>query len=221
QVWDATPLQVSSQGTSINSVKQLLEIGVLARNLPPTGLINAPLFPWIMWNLWKARNGLLFEDRHISAKDLVLKAIKEAKEWAIAQQSSTVTVTPRPPPRSTTTHHKCPGVSCRCCLASTHSRFIASPLMAEATAVKKALEKAICLSLDKCEVRSDCQVLVNLLKSRGWSKVLRGILQDIFHLCTFFSSISFVFVARNLNATADSLAKAALVSVNSNSLFGA
>lgn len=54
-------------------------------NLPPLGLSN-PLYPWIFWVLWTSRNQLLFEDKSFSEADMVLKAIKNAKEWQSATQ---------------------------------------------------------------------------------------------------------------------------------------
>lgn len=56
-------------------------------NLPPTCL-SSPLYPWLMWNLWKARNLFVFEDRSFSEAETVLKAIKDAKEWQDAQKVS-------------------------------------------------------------------------------------------------------------------------------------
>lgn len=43
------------------------------------------VWPWILWNLWKRRNEMLFEGRCVSAMELVQKAVQEAKEWFMAQ----------------------------------------------------------------------------------------------------------------------------------------
>ena len=40
---------------------------------------------WILWNLWKRRNEMLFEGRCVSAEELVQTAVKEANEWFTAQ----------------------------------------------------------------------------------------------------------------------------------------
>ncbi|RID44707.1 hypothetical protein BRARA_I01485, partial [Brassica rapa] len=53
-------------------------------SLPPVGL-SSPLWPWVLWNLWKARNKLVFENRVFSAQEIVLKSIIDAKEWSRAQ----------------------------------------------------------------------------------------------------------------------------------------
>ena len=52
--------------------------------LPPTGS-SSPLLPWVLWNLWKGRNKLLFENRIFTAQEIVLKSVKDAKEWSQAQ----------------------------------------------------------------------------------------------------------------------------------------
>lgn len=41
-------------------------------------------WPWILWNLWKTRNEMLFKGRCVTAVELVLKADKEASEWYAA-----------------------------------------------------------------------------------------------------------------------------------------
>lgn len=53
-------------------------------NLPPSGT-PTPLFPWICWNVWTARNLLVFEDKHYTPRETLSKAIKDAIEWSDAQ----------------------------------------------------------------------------------------------------------------------------------------
>ncbi|KAG2260600.1 hypothetical protein Bca4012_097403 [Brassica carinata] len=42
---------------------------------------NIKSFPWIVWNLWKGRNALMFEKTRISASSMVTKALEEAEIW--------------------------------------------------------------------------------------------------------------------------------------------
>lgn len=44
-------------------------------------------WPWILWNIWKRRNEMLFEGRCVTAVELVLKAGREADEWYTTQQT--------------------------------------------------------------------------------------------------------------------------------------
>ncbi|CAA7031279.1 unnamed protein product [Microthlaspi erraticum] len=64
--------------------------------LPPTGLHLGPIFPWLVWAIWTARNYLTFEDRQFTPEDTVLKALVEAKEWQNAQSTiDTIKLHPR------------------------------------------------------------------------------------------------------------------------------
>ena len=46
-------------------------------------------FPWILWLLWKNRNGFFFEGKQMVLTDLVLKIKEEASEWFNAQITET------------------------------------------------------------------------------------------------------------------------------------
>lgn len=43
-------------------------------------------WPWILWYLWKHRNGFLFEGTRFEPEDIIAKATAEAEEWFSAQQ---------------------------------------------------------------------------------------------------------------------------------------
>ncbi|EOA37255.1 hypothetical protein CARUB_v10010806mg [Capsella rubella] len=60
---------------------------------------------------------------------------------------------------------------------------------------------------------SDCQVLVQLLNSRGHANEIDGIVEDIYDAID--SLLSFHFIPRTDNTHADMLAKSALLSCNS------
>lgn len=49
------------------------------------GVGLSPLYPWILWFLWKVRNLLIFEDRFCTEEDTIHKAIKEAGSWQEAK----------------------------------------------------------------------------------------------------------------------------------------
>ncbi|WP_219990184.1 hypothetical protein, partial [Klebsiella pneumoniae] len=65
---------------SLASVADLVKQGSRFTALPPTGL-NAPLWPWVWWNLWKARNKFVFENKDYTAQEIITKSIQDAKEW--------------------------------------------------------------------------------------------------------------------------------------------
>ena len=44
------------------------------------------MIPWIVWYLWKTRNGIIFEGKAVIAHDVVEKISEEAEFWLIAQK---------------------------------------------------------------------------------------------------------------------------------------
>ena len=58
--------------------------------LPPVGLV-VPLWLWLLWNLWKSRNKLCFDNRSFTVQVVLHKAITDAKEWQAAQISDPTT----------------------------------------------------------------------------------------------------------------------------------
>ncbi|CAA7013221.1 unnamed protein product [Microthlaspi erraticum] len=204
--------------------------------LPPTGLYLTPLYPWLVWFLWKARNLLIFEKKDVTAADSLHRAIAEAKAWQGAQEAfpPRAVLLPLPQP----TYLGPPGsISCftdAACHAdddlgglswifkddtgriifqsSTPQDFIPSALAAEAFAVKLALSYARAADFLRLTCFSDCQELVLLLNSDGLSNQIQGLLDDIKSLSLSFVSVAFKFIPRALNSEADLLAKSSLLS---------
>ncbi|CAL9235311.1 unnamed protein product [Arabidopsis halleri] len=237
EVWMLAPLTSQPNAPLITSPQLLLQCVCRIVSLPPSRVALTPLAPWLMWNLWIARNLLLFENRVFSAKEVVHKAVKDARQWQDAQFDI-----PTPSPRvpAPPEHFMCDTayvcyVDAAWCAttrlsgagwilkspdglilsqASSTRPFVSSALVAEALAIRSALLHITSIahfsynrSLMIC---SDSQVLIKLLKSNGSFKELKGILHDISCLKDLFSSISFVFISRLNNLEADSLAKSAL-----------
>ncbi|WZZ42308.1 hypothetical protein YC2023_038568 [Brassica napus] len=42
---------------------------------------NIKSFPWILWNLWKGRNALVFEKSRISSASCISKSLEEGDIW--------------------------------------------------------------------------------------------------------------------------------------------
>lgn len=78
--------------------------------LPPVGL-NAPLWSWVLWNLWKTRNKLVFENKDYTAQEIINKSIKDAKEWNYAQTDQTDVSRLGPPSWKVSTRSVCPPTS--------------------------------------------------------------------------------------------------------------
>lgn len=224
-------------------MKDLLNTSKKMITLPPTGLTSTPPYPWIMWHLWITRNWLLFEDCSFSEEENVANSIKEANEWHDAQLSlplptRTVPSTVAPPlPTALTVCHvdaACNPVSGVCRLGGVFSgqgsnglpiisnsrAFMASTLVAEALAIREAVSLAASTGINDLSVFSDSQVVISMIRTQSPSPELKSIFHDIRCLEIHFDSIIFHYTHRRSNVIADSIAKAALLAVNSSSLVG-
>lgn len=210
-------------------------------NLPPVGLGNTPLYPWILWLLWTNRNRLLFEDKAFSEQDTVLKALQDSRAWKAAQSLDKKPSIPQcvVPPCCVqiTNNYTWSSYSDTAWNATTgdcgfgwilwdahnsfaessssHRRYVPSALVAEALTVKAAITAALSSHVSSIHVYSDSKNLISLLKTQGQDVVLKGVLHDINVLAGSFTSISYFYVPRLANVEADLLAKAALSSIGS------
>ena len=95
EVWNLVPTRFSPS-PSLSSMADMLT-GVQGMiPLPPTGL-TSPIWPWILWNLWKARNCLIFQNRAFTAHEIALKSITDAKEWSSALPQRSINAFPQEP----------------------------------------------------------------------------------------------------------------------------
>ncbi|XP_056852939.1 uncharacterized protein LOC130502211 [Raphanus sativus] len=235
-VWDLAPL-LERPEESLTSIDTLISLVNKSITLPPVGLY-VPLWPWILWQLWKARNNLFFDNRSITGEEVLHKAIKDAKEWQDAQTEG-VTTKQQTPNQSTrsATPLQLSGTIChvdaawkqetKTCgiggvftgayipsppIISYSRRFISSALIAEALAVRSAVMMAASSNIQSLTVLSDSQVLILLLKAKDSRPALHGIMSDIYHLSRLFKTLSFYFIPRLENREADHVAKLALLS---------
>lgn len=241
KVWDLVPCLLKPVAQSTNSVADLLLQCQKMISLPPVGLGNTQIYPWILWTLWINRNQLLFEKKLFSEESTVLKAIRDAKAWKAAQ----IIISKPSIPQYVVGSSLSPAVNSftwsvfsdaawdqatgNCGLgwqlrdsenavaesSSTHRRFVSSALVAEALAVKAAVTTAVQFHVSSLTVNSDSKNLILLLKTQGQDVALRGVLHDIHVLSQSFTSISFNFIPRLANSQADTLAKTALFALSS------
>ncbi|CAH2051401.1 unnamed protein product [Thlaspi arvense] len=73
-------------------------------------------------------------------------------------------------------------------------RFVASPLVAEALAVRLALRHGLSMGITNMQVASDALQLVNAINSGSWLSEIYGILQDIPHLSKCFVDVKFISI---------------------------
>ena len=98
-----------------------------------------------------------------------------------------------------------PDPATRQCMSTTR-HAVSSPLMADALAMREALQAAKQGLLSNVWFRTDSQDI----NSKSYSVELYGVLSDIEFLSRSFVSVFFSYVPRSQNLTADSLAKNAL-----------
>lgn len=234
QVWNLTPWANLMDLDSYPSFKTALQQSVSMKNLSPMGT-SSNLFPWICWNLWISRNHLIFQNRNTAPKEVITTWLTSFKEWEGAQSS----ISPLPlrtnpeiqPHQSSAQRILChtdaawrsdscsAGLSwiftdqssseiARGCQFQEH---ISSPLIAEALAIRSALEHAVSLNLNHIWIHSYFKVLVQVIIANRLSIKLFGVLADIEILIrTSFVNFHISFIPRNLNRLADAYAKTCL-----------
>ena len=235
EVWERSPLTWQPEAT-VPLIAQLLILNTRMITLPSVGLF-VPLWPWLLWNLWKSRNKLCFDDRSFSAQDVVIKSITDAKGWQAAQTNEHVPhVRPTHPSHLFTPQIRAlSGALCFVDAAwnhttgtfgvasifknvspppldiSFHQRSISSALMEEAIAVCSAVMKAASSNLRSLTVLYDSKVLISMLKTKTSRPALFGMLFDISYFSYVLDFIVFLFVLRLQNTDTDCVAKLALV----------
>ncbi|CAA7014090.1 unnamed protein product [Microthlaspi erraticum] len=239
KVWHLAPVLFKPDRDSCTTVKLLLSNARRMLNLPSTGIYLTPLFPWIVWFLWKARNLRIFEAKSISEEDTIHKAISEAKAWQGAQEAAVLSSATTISPPSSLPATDVDVVRCFSDAAwssdsafggmgwlfkdahgtvisqgTASKSFLPSALAAEAVAIKLALLDARAADILRLVCYSDCKELVLLLKSGGHSNEIQGLLLDISCLLGSFRDVDFVFIPRAQNSEADVLAKSSLLSYN-------
>ncbi|KAF3609094.1 hypothetical protein DY000_02051004 [Brassica cretica] len=227
-------------------MESLFANGKKYTNLPPVGC-DTPVWPWLLWNLWKARNKLCFENKTFTEWEVVNKSVIDAKEWAAAQllaeehnhatnRQGSPPIISQPSPGQVLCHvdaawdlriGNCGIGGLFSGLEDTRIQplkvsrsFVSSALMGEALAVRLAVMTASSSNVRSLIVLLDSQVLINMIRAKESRPELFGILFDIYHFSLSFEDISFHFIPRLCNVAADKVAKAALASVNSTSLVG-
>ncbi|CAL9242378.1 unnamed protein product [Arabidopsis halleri] len=88
QVWELAPVKTPLALNRISSFRDLVENAKFLQCLPPCGLGEGPLFPWILWTIWLARNKKIFNDRAVSPREAITQAIFLARDWFVAQVAS-------------------------------------------------------------------------------------------------------------------------------------
>ncbi|KFK26478.1 hypothetical protein AALP_AA8G254400 [Arabis alpina] len=89
-VWSLAPFKEQLDSLTLQDILA----GLLASKelicLPPTGIVPRPLFSWICWGLWTARNNKIFNNRFFTAEETLTKALQDSREWLMTQESDSI-----------------------------------------------------------------------------------------------------------------------------------
>ncbi|XP_010473781.1 PREDICTED: uncharacterized protein LOC104753190 [Camelina sativa] len=233
QVWKAAPFKIAPVTQGITSIRALIEQSKTLICLPPCGISQGPLTPWIIWSIWLARNNLVFNGKHINPMEVLSQAIFVAREWHQAQ-----TTTLKPPIRNPPipNHRTNPSeITCHTDAAwnietkaagldwifnpieqrsttqgSTYARNVRSPLVAETLAILHAVQMAADLGMINLHIASDSKQAIEAINSGSPIKEIHGMQYDILILSSKFQKIRFSFIPGSCNREADAIAKFAL-----------
>ncbi|XP_018473642.1 uncharacterized protein LOC108844851 [Raphanus sativus] len=187
-----------------------------------------------------ARNQLIFENRRTPPAEIATKGLVLSREWNIAQAKviKPQITSARPVGHQSKNNQRLrPNGSTICFTdaswdqrtlrtglawifkdnqgiiyykeSQTHD-FVSSPLMAEALAIRSALQSTATLGISSIEVRSDSLTFIQAINNKQLQKEIYGILADIDHLLSLFVSSFLCFIPRSQNEEADGLAKASI-----------
>lgn len=229
QVWRGTPVTPGIEISGSLDLRSIWENLFSRKNLPPTGVGEGPLAPWILWHLWLARNNLVFNDHRCSSEDVRSKAIAAAREWNQCQQKPSADPKRAARPlmliagaatvRSDAAWNEVNQIAGLgwtinddgvCSSFSAPEHFVRSPLMAEGLALRRAILQCKEIGISKIRCESDSSTLIKSLNLETSAAELYGVVTDIIELASSFDSISFVWIPRERNVVADGLAKLVL-----------
>lgn len=222
EVWKRIPIEKEVIITSSMDFKDAVIAFGKSICLPPSG-ITSPILAWICWSLWIARNNQIFKKRLLTQEEVATKGIRLAREWSSAQSPKIKgnkglprdhlhkTSRVRDPRtlicRTDASWDKSTGKAGLAWIISegtsnikkqgaTTQEFVASPLVAEALALRLGIIAAGNLDLQKIMMLSDNQTLIRAINNGMQIKEIYGIVKDIQQISSAFTDISFCFLPR-------------------------
>lgn len=230
RVWQLAPFTTALDVSRIIDLMASWETLCSLNCLPPAGITSGSLFPWVLWSIWKARNKFVFEGHSASPEDTLSAAIALAREWSqdVTKESPNALRSPPqqiPSPPGTVVVRSdaaWSSVSKKAGLgwvildeAETNSfqssaSPVLSPLAAEGLALREAVKHCRGEGRNRTSFELDSAQLVKALNSGPPSKELYCITADVNYFISAFEFVSFVWIPRERNSTADCLAKDAL-----------
>lgn len=230
RVWNLAPFVTELDVSGIVDLMASWESLCALKCLPPSGIVSSPLFPWVLWAIWKARNKFVFEGHCASPEETLSSAIALAREWSLEVKKESTTRygsplqdTPYPPgtvvirsDAAWSPVSKKAGFGWVIMEMEGTQTFTAtakrvqSPLAAEGLALREAVRLCSGENLKMAAFESASAQLVKAINLGTPSKELYSIIADVSAFVSVFDYVSFAWIPRERNSIADSLAKAAL-----------
>ncbi|XP_013668888.1 uncharacterized protein LOC106373226 [Brassica napus] len=226
EVWKLSPLDGNFEVSGLTDLRADWTAVHAQRCLPPAGVSDTMLVPWILWSIWKARNKFLFENFAGNPADTLSMAIVAAREWVGAQQEKEVKSSPTSiqgteeqvdmvirSDAAWSVTNKCAGLGwvmltqAQILRGHKGASFVSSALTAEALALREAVKFGHDMNLKRVRFESDSAHLIKAINKREPYMELYGILEDILRLLNEFDVVVFGWISRESNGVADLLAK--------------
>ena len=206
KVWQLAPLLPGMDSSGMLDLMVVWPSICNQKSLPPAGIVNGSVVPWVMWSLWKARNRLVFEGFSASPEDTLSTAIRMAREWSLQSKPEKMdTSRSRKPEMIAPTGMRIVRSEAAWSASSLtagagwvilsspqnmtfqqHLEFVASPLMAEGLALREAVLTCQRLKLQHIRFESDSAQLIKCLSSNETIAELHSVVFDILKLSEFF-----------------------------------
>ncbi|CAL9217852.1 unnamed protein product [Arabidopsis halleri] len=234
QVWLLSGLPAPSQGffaSVTDNIQHLLRL--MKEESIPTHLRNA--IPWILWEIWKARNSSLYAGKQNDGHIVLATALGDAEEWL--QQHNTLTREQLVETRRSSHNVQRwlrPAVGVLKCNVHTswvnasgfcggswilrnhngdalfHARDAFTPMFnriaAELKCIRWALQSLHELRIHSCELWSDCSAVISALqKPDDWPKY-RSQLNKIFQVIQVMREVKFMLSSPKANSVAREIA---------------
>lgn len=231
-MWQAAPFATELDLSGMIDLRNLWNLVRTKTCLPPTGITSGILAPWIFWELWTARNKLIFSNLRLEPEESLSRAIRMTREWQDGQEKVIHSCRPKVPIPIISTDNVLRTDAAWCerskraglgrVLLQQHvqeervSNFVTgaehvpSPLMAEGMALREALQRSKDLGLMRLNVESDSKTLIDSILGKNIVPEIYGIVADILLLSPSFDYVSFKWISRKANYAADLVAKQVL-----------
>lgn len=209
QVWRLAPFTTELDSSGMIYLGENWTALCEKQCLPPAGIVSGPLFLWVLWALWKARNRMVFDGYSGSPEHTLSTAIVLAHEWSIEHmKKETIPGKTKAPleiaalldsltVRSAAWANQQEAAGLGWAIFSTQGiqhfmkreEWVNSALMAEGIAMREAICFCAGAGMTKVKFESDSLHLVKMINAGAPVSELYGVVADILSLMNSFEFV--------------------------------